>query len=139
MRDVFAALHCRNNKTEFVNVMKSDAYRSMWAEDALVLAEFSGVKLPKRTKKGRYDMCRAVEEMQQEAREQGEEIGKEIGEEIGEKRGKEHTVYDFFLGGHISEEIAASALNLTRADFTKKIKKYVSASAGAEKPVAAAN
>ena len=45
------------------------------------MSEFASIKLPRRSKKGEYNMCKAVMDLKQEGREEGIEQGIEQGEE----------------------------------------------------------
>ena len=79
LRDIFQALHYRNDREALETTLKGPAYRNLQKEEAEILSEFSSVRLPEVTPEGGYDMCKAVEEMLEEREINGFKNGKREG------------------------------------------------------------
>ena len=82
LRELFLLLNTRNDKSKMQNLVESDsAFMHVKKDTAELMSEFASIKLPRRSKKGEYNMCKAVMDLKQEGREEGIEIGIEQGEE----------------------------------------------------------
>lgn len=70
--ELFALLSARNDGKSMRKVVNSnDNYQSISPETAVMMRDFANVKLPRKTKEGGYDMCKAVMEIREEGREEG--------------------------------------------------------------------
>ena len=68
----------RNDKQKMQNLVATDkAFSNIKRDTAELMSEFASIQLPSRSKKGGYDMCKAVMEIKQEGFEEGREEGEE--------------------------------------------------------------
>lgn len=78
LRELFLLLNSRNDKQKMQNLVATDkAFTNIKRDTAELMSEFASIQLPSRSKKGGYDMCKAVMEIKQEGIEQGLEQGEE--------------------------------------------------------------
>ncbi|MBQ6463908.1 MAG: transposase [Pseudobutyrivibrio sp.] len=78
LRELFLLLNSRNDKQKMQNLVATDkAFSNIKRDTAELMSEFASIQLPSRSKKGGYDMCKAVMEIKQEGIEQGLEQGEE--------------------------------------------------------------
>lgn len=66
LKELFNLLRLRNNTNELRELLLNDlAYRNIDKETAIMMAEFSDIKIPRRNKEGKYNMCKAIMELEQ--------------------------------------------------------------------------
>ena len=65
LKELFNLLRLRNNTNELRELLLNDlAYRNIDKETAIMMAEFSDIKIPRRNKEGKYNMCKAIMELE---------------------------------------------------------------------------
>lgn len=83
LNELFRLLRVRNDSNELLKlVADNEEYKNIDRETAVVMREFSSIKLPRKNKAGGYDMCKAVMDLKVE----GEIIGIKKGESLGMKK-----------------------------------------------------
>lgn len=84
---------------------QDDKYQNNDKDTAYMIKEFANIKLPRKSKKGSYNMCKAIEDLKKENQEQGQKrllielVGKKINkkkdiEQIMEELEEEKTVIE---------------------------------------------
>ena len=73
----------------------------------------------------KYDVCKAVEIMRQNARAEGKKEGIEQGREQGIEQGTVLVLHDLVVQGFISVELAADKASMSVDEFLTNVKKYM--------------
>ena len=139
-RYLFEILSNRNNKEKLIRIFEDASINhnldSYSAELMLQMADvkYDVTKLIE-TKEGKkvYNVCKAIDDLKQEAREEGYELGKNDGYKSGTddgyksgmndgyKSGKNegalHTLVELYKKHHISLDIAATTASMTPEEF----------------------
>lgn len=90
LNELFQLLAKRNNKDAMLELLnQNEKYQNIDKDTAYMMREFANIKLPRKSKKGAYNMCKAIEDLKKESQ--------EIGEKIGENRGREQGIEAFVL------------------------------------------
>ena len=128
LNELFQLLRTRNDGVALHDlVTNNDTYKRVDRDTAVLMREFANIKLPRKDKEGRYNLCKAVLELEKMNQEIGKEIGKEIGEktgkEIGEKLGRENTwveaIKNIMKTSKKTFEEACMMLCINQDDMTK--------------------
>ncbi|SHI79532.1 Rpn family recombination-promoting nuclease/putative transposase [Pseudobutyrivibrio xylanivorans] len=79
LRELFLLLNTRNDKTKMTRLIQSDAeFSHINQETAELMREFASLKLPRKSKDGEYDMCKAVEDMKKESEAKGVDLVSDV-------------------------------------------------------------
>ena len=129
---LFEILSNRNNKEKLIHIFEDASINhnldSYSAELMLQMADvkYDVTKLIE-TKEGKkvYNVCKAIDDLKQEARDEGYELGKKWGMDTGYKSGRTegilHTLVGLYKEQHISLNIAATTASMTPEEFLASV------------------
>ena len=114
LRELFLLLSKRNDGVKMrQTVLADESFSRLDRETAVLMSEFADIRLPKKSKEGEYNMCKAVEEIKAE--------GKAEGRAEGREEGIIETLVSLVRDGLISVEEAAKHAGLSTSEFEKYI------------------
>lgn len=106
LSELFQLLTKRNDKNSMLELLnQNEKYQNIDKDTAYMINEFANIKLLRKSKKGSYNMCKAIEDLKKENQEQGQKrllielVGKKINkkkdiEQIMEELEEEKTVIE---------------------------------------------
>lgn len=106
LSELFQLLTKRNDKNSMLELLnQNEKYQNIDKDTAYMIKEFANIKLLRKSKKGSYNMCKAIEDLKKENQEQGQKrllielVGKKINkkkdiEQIMEELEEEKTVIE---------------------------------------------
>ena len=66
--ELFNVLRLRNSKDEMYNLVNTNsAYENIDRDTAIMMKEFASFNVPRRNKEGKYNMCKAIEELKRDS------------------------------------------------------------------------
>lgn len=66
--ELFNVLRLRNSKDEMYNLVNTNSsYRDIDRDTAIMMREFANFTVPRRNKEGKYNMCKAIEELKRDS------------------------------------------------------------------------
>lgn len=72
LNELFHLLAKRNNKDAMLELLnQNEKYQNIDKDTAYMMREFANIKLPRKNKKGSYNMCKAIEDLKKECMDRG--------------------------------------------------------------------
>ena len=66
--ELFNVLRLRNSKEEMYDLVNTNlSYRNIDRDTAIMMKEFASFTVPRRNKEGKYNMCKAIEELKRDS------------------------------------------------------------------------
>lgn len=76
LNELFQLLAKRNNKDAMLELLsQNEKYQNIDKDTAYMMREYANIKLPRKSKKGGYNMCKAIEDLKKECMDRGIEQG----------------------------------------------------------------
>lgn len=76
LNELFGLLKVRNNGEAIQKLLLNNKkYENISKETALIMREYTNIKLPRKTKEGKYNMCKGILDLQEKYQKLGEEKG----------------------------------------------------------------
>ncbi|SDB07854.1 Putative transposase, YhgA-like [Pseudobutyrivibrio sp. YE44] len=106
LRQLFLLLNTRNDDVKMQELVNTDnSFEHISRKTAELMRDFASIKLPRKSKEGDYNMCKAIMEIERKSKEQGLEQGKELE--------REKSIKELMKNLNFTEEQARAALGLS--------------------------
>ena len=113
---LFSLLNSRNSDEKLQHLVQTnESFQHISRETAELMRDYASLRLPRKSKEGDYNMCKAVQEIERKSKEEGRLEGKLEGIE----ENKVETIHILMKNLKYSAEKAMETLDIPKSEYKK--------------------
>ncbi len=117
---LFSLLNSRNSDEKLQDLVQTnEAFQHISRETAELMRDYASLRLPRKSKEGDYNMCKAVQEIERKSKEEGRLEGRLEGKLEGIEENKVETIHILMKNLKYSAEKAMETLDIPKSEYKK--------------------